>query len=185
MFVRHLISKFVDAYRAQHGHEKGSLLEIARLGGFPNASTIAMAKKDTGVSWQTAPKFAKAFGFRDAKDLETSALEWWLRRGSDASKNVEHPPTTAMADGIEAVLLLKQGTIEQIKTIIADLDVPRFRDRDAEWWRDMLLEELRHDRDLFDGHRRQAKEIRKEQKEIRETRAKAQGREKPAKLKAG
>lgn len=184
-FIRDLISKHVEAFRARHGHEKGSLLEIARLGGFPNASTIAMAKKDTGVSWKTAPRFARAFGYRDAAELEKAAMQWWLQKGAETSRAVEQPPTEAMASGIEAVLLLKQGTIEQIKTIVAQISIPRFRDRDADWWRDMLLDELKRDRDLLEGHRRQTKAIRKEQKEIRETHAKAQGREKPAKLKVG
>jgi len=162
-----VISSFVRS-RIREWRESGrELQDLARAAGFAK-STPSQVILGTGVGAKTGPKFAKAFGFKSYDAMKTAAWEWWQAQGKASSGSAEHPKTDAMAEALDAVLSLNQGTREQLETILGAYVHPRFRERDKDWWLETLLAELRLDRTTLREDRVLRGDITAKQKGMRE-----------------
>ncbi len=168
-FVRKLIEEHVAKFRAENKHDRGSLVEIARRGGWSTTSSVAMVKRGTGVGGKNAPRFARAFGYPDVGALERAAAEDFMRSGAAARDMLDSPPTEAIRTAIDAALLLKQGTEEQIVEILHRYSHSDFLDRDADWWQATILAELKLARALLHHDAKLRVEIRDGQRKVRAT----------------
>lgn len=170
-FVRMRIREWRDV-------EKRELQELARAAGF-GKSTPSQVLFGTGVGGKTGPKFARAFGYASYDAMKAAAWEWWKQQGEAGHDAVAFPKTAPMGDAIEAVLLLGQGSREQVETIMVAFAHPRFRTRDKDWWIQTLLAELARDRETMKADKTQRLEINEKQREMRDVQKKVRPKRRP------
>lgn len=157
-FVRMKIRAWRDSGR--------ELQELARLAGFAK-STPSQVLIGTGVGAKTGPRFARAFGYASFDELKSAAWEWWKVQG-DTSQELLSAPRPEMDEAVDAVLLLNQGSREQLLTILSAYSHPRFRDRSRDWWIQTLLSELARDRETAREDKAQREAINRDQRVVRE-----------------
>jgi hypothetical protein len=164
-----VISSFVRMRIREWRVSGRALQDLAREAGFAK-STPSQVILGTGVGAKTGPRFARAFGFRSYDDMKAAAWEWWKAQGRAGSEAIDFPHTDAMRDAVEAVLSLKQGTREQLETILSAFSHERFRSRDQDWWLQTLLAELGRDRLAVREGKATRADVADKQKQMRELR---------------
>lgn len=113
--------------------------EIATRAGL-SKGLITAHLRTSGVGTKAAKGYAKVFGFRDHNELRAAARAW----KGEPQRAV--PLTSAQTEAMGVVVGLGQVTELQARAILAELSIPRFRDRDAAWWITTLLVEAARDR---------------------------------------
>lgn len=139
-----VVSNYVRLRIRQWRDGGRELQDLARVAGFAK-STPSQVLLGTGIGAKTGPRFAKAFGFESFDAMKMAAWEWWSAQGEASST----PPSEASNTAAQAVLDLKQGTPQQVQTILQAYAHPRFKDRDYDWWLQTLLSELKADREAL------------------------------------
>lgn len=161
-----VVSSYVRMKVREWRDDGRELQELARSAGFAK-STPSQVLLGTGVGAKTGPKFAKAFGFKSYDDLKVAAWEWWREQGAAGQTHAMSPPSDAMEKAIDMIVSLNQGTRPQLETILAAYAHSRFRDRDYDWWLQVLLTELARDRETVRMDQKLRAEIGAKQRETR------------------
>lgn len=147
------------------------LQELARIAGLSKSMPSQVLSGTNGVGGRSLPGFAKAFGYADVEELQRAAYDWWISSGETGASLLEMPPTEAMGAAIEYVLGLNQTTKAHLRTILARFTHPDFRQREAEWWIQTLLAEVRRDKETIRVDEQARKKEYAAQAAIRETAA--------------
>ncbi len=137
-----VVSGFVR-FKIREWRESGrELQDLARLAGFAK-STPSQVIMGTGVGQKTGPKFARAFGFESYDAMKLAAFEWWKSQTVPGEGTSAEP---VVAQAVDAVVALNQGTRQQVEAVLTAYAHPRFRGRELNWWITTLLDELGADR---------------------------------------
>lgn len=97
----------------------------------------------TGVGGRSIDGFAKLFKLENAETLRKVAYEWYLNQSPRALERVNEPAVAAAVE--QARGLHPHITDEQFRAILHRFSDEAFDDRDADFWFETLLTEIKHD----------------------------------------